>query len=214
MATVRRLDLSMQVYELLRERITNLELPPGERIDIPGLSAELSVSPGPIREALKRLTERGLIHTVPGHGYHVVKLSQDDVRHIFELRVQLETFALGETHEVIPQEELAALRQASVKLLSMSEDDPKTLRAFDQTDVRLHHELIVGNSANRFLRGQYDVMSDFSAISRHLQHRLHEALREHIEIIDAIISRDIERAEAMLRVHLQRSSIGYEACNT
>jgi len=213
MATVKRLDLSMQVFELLRQRITSLVLPPGERIDIPGLSNELSVSPGPIREALKRLTERGLIQTAPGHGYHVVDLSQEDVRHIFELRVQLETFALGETHALIPQEELTALRQESIDLLSMPEKDPETLRAFDQTDVRLHHELIVGYSANRFLRGQYDVMSDFSAISRHLQHRLHEALREHIEIIDSLITRDTERAEAMLCVHLQRSSIGYEACS-
>ena len=208
MTPIERHDLSSQVYDILRARITTLQIKPGERIDIATLSKELSVSPIPIREALKRLTERGLVRFNPGLSYHAIELSDKDIQDIFAFRKLVEVFALQETIVKIPQAELEGLRNASLKLLG--EDLPmEELRVrFDETDKRLHQELIINNSNNRFVRSFYDVMEDLIAIVRHLNQRIESAIREHLEIVDALQKRDFPEAQWRLCQHLDNSKEG------
>jgi len=208
MIRIDRNPVSTQVFEILRQRIVTLRIPPGAKIQIGALSEELSISAIPIREALKQLAERGLVCANPGMSYHAVKLSNEDVRDIFELRKVLENFAVEKAIKQFSETELKGLHEQNCKLLN-GKLSPEELRVrFDQTDVKLHQGLIIGNSGNKFAKLFYSRMNDLVSIVRHLNERIDLAIREHLEIIDALIKRDLAEAKNRLTNHLDNSAEG------
>jgi DNA-binding GntR family transcriptional regulator len=78
------------VYEKLRERIQNLDLAPGTKLSEATLAAEFGVSPTPVRDALSRLSQEGLIEVARGRGYTVAPLTVADIRDICDARFALE----------------------------------------------------------------------------------------------------------------------------
>jgi DNA-binding GntR family transcriptional regulator len=79
------------VYEKLRERIQNLDLAPGTKLSEATLAAEFGVSPTPVRDALSRLSQEGLIEVARGRGYTVAPLTVADIRDICDARFALES---------------------------------------------------------------------------------------------------------------------------
>ena len=80
--SVDRSSLSTQIYDILRGRITSVQILPDQRLDISSLAAEFQTSAIPVREALKQLTERGLVTSVPGVGYRATTYSVSDITDI------------------------------------------------------------------------------------------------------------------------------------
>lgn len=81
------------VYEVLRHRIMNNQLPGGSQLLEEQVSAELQVSRTPVREALSRLESDGLVQPVRRHGYLVTPITLDDIREIYQVLSPLETVA-------------------------------------------------------------------------------------------------------------------------
>ncbi len=86
-------SLSTQIYEALRERIIEGELPPGSRIRERDLAEEFNVSRIPIREAMPRLESEGFISTLPRRGAVVTEMKLEDVKELFAVRASLEVLA-------------------------------------------------------------------------------------------------------------------------
>lgn len=80
MAVIKRLSLVDQVYEKLKERIVNLELPFGSKLNVSKLQEEYGVSSTPVREALNRLLNEGLIEFENNVGASVIDVTPDDIR--------------------------------------------------------------------------------------------------------------------------------------
>ncbi|MCD8152502.1 MAG: GntR family transcriptional regulator [Clostridiales bacterium] len=85
MAVIRRMSLVDQVYEKLRDQIVSLEIPFGSKLNVSKLQEEYGVSSTPIREALNRLLNDGLIEFENNVGARVIDLTPDDVRQVQEL---------------------------------------------------------------------------------------------------------------------------------
>lgn len=85
MAVIKRVSLVDQVYEKLRERIVQLKIPFGSKLNVSKLQEEYGVSSTPVREALNRLLNEGLIEFENNVGARVINLTEDDVRQIQEL---------------------------------------------------------------------------------------------------------------------------------
>ena len=85
MALIKRLSLVDQVYEKIRERIISLEIPFGSKLNVSRLQEEYGVSSTPVREALNRLRNDGLIEFENNVGARVIDLTEDDVRQVQEL---------------------------------------------------------------------------------------------------------------------------------
>ncbi|MCD8300700.1 MAG: GntR family transcriptional regulator [Clostridiales bacterium] len=85
MAVIKRLSLVDQVYEKLRGRIVSLEFPFGSKLNVSQLQDEYGVSSTPVREAMNRLLNDGLIEFENNIGARVVDFSEDDVRQVQEL---------------------------------------------------------------------------------------------------------------------------------
>lgn len=208
MDTLTRQGVGAQLYDILKKRITSLELKPGERIGIQALSKEFSVSAIPLREALKRLTERGLVQYEPDIGYRVVCISREGVKEIFALRQVLELFALERAINAIPLSSLRRLREESTRLFASGLSDGRVRAAFRTTDTELHQELIIKYCPNTYLHDVYERLNDLISIAR--QHeRINEAIDEHLGIIDSLMKRNLAQARERLRAHLTNSA---EAC--
>lgn len=93
MEVIRRLSLVDQVYEKLRERIITLEIPFGSKLNVSKLQEEYGVSSTPVREALNRLLNDGLIEFENNVGARVINFTPDDVRQIQELSYAYEIVA-------------------------------------------------------------------------------------------------------------------------
>jgi DNA-binding GntR family transcriptional regulator len=91
---VETLPLNDRVVQILRDAILTGKLRPGARLNETRLARELRMSRIPLREALHRLEEQGLVVNVPRRGRFVVSLTEEEVQQIISLRLLLETEAL------------------------------------------------------------------------------------------------------------------------
>ena len=85
MAIIKRVSLVDQVYDKLRERIVTLKIPFGSKLNVSKLQEEYGVSSTPVREALNRLLNEGLIEFENNVGAHVIDLTETDIRQIQEV---------------------------------------------------------------------------------------------------------------------------------
>ena len=85
-----RRTLADEVFDTLRSRILQGEIPPGERLRISDVSATLQVSSGPVRDAFARLAGSGLLEVVPHQGAVVANLSTQLLRELYAIRLLLE----------------------------------------------------------------------------------------------------------------------------
>lgn len=118
---IKKYSLVDQVYEKLRADIISLQLPLGSKINVNELQAELSVSCTPIREALNRLQQEGLVEYENKVGAHVIALHAHDVVEIQQLAITLHCAAIelamqnGELSKIVGElkQYLAAYESAS-----------------------------------------------------------------------------------------------------
>lgn len=94
MANLKRLSLPDQLYEQLRRRIIALQMPLGSRLNASELQKEFGVSSTPVREALNRLAQEGLIVYKNNIGAHVLSLTEQDVGEITEVNFALQAEAV------------------------------------------------------------------------------------------------------------------------
>ena len=94
MAKIKKQSLVDQIYSRLREDILNLRFPLGSRINVNEIQDELGVSSTPLREALNRLQQEGLVVMENNVGASVLTLDAHDVEEIEELAFTLQSAAV------------------------------------------------------------------------------------------------------------------------
>lgn len=99
-----------EVYAALRAGIVSLQFKPGSMIQEESLARQLGVSRTPIREALRRLAQEGLVQTVPKKGTIVAGISLNDIREVFQIRLALEPLATRLAASTVSRPECTALR--------------------------------------------------------------------------------------------------------
>jgi len=196
-------NLVDQIYNMLKERIINLELKLGQRVNIKKLAGEFGVSQTPIREALNRLTKDGLVTVIPRRGYYVVKLSAEEMEEIYDLRKMFESYALESGIENIDPNKLRILKQKTENLQNETNKRKKRTR-FDKTDRDLHL-LIVQSSPNKRLHEMYFKLYDFVKISQRMNPEFEKALEEHIALLDSLLEKNIEKAQHLLKIHIDNA---------
>lgn len=133
------------IYGRLRQAITERRLEPGSLVTEQGLADQLNVSKTPVREALARLRQVGLIEPDGRRGLRVIKLSVEGLRQIFELREALETYVAGRAAERADAARSAVISRAAQASLdaALRGDVP----GFHREDRAFHGEIAqaVGN---------------------------------------------------------------------
>jgi len=192
-----------QVYGIIKDKIINLELNLGQRIDIQKIAAELGISQTPVREALNRLVKDRLISINPRKGYYVTDISPEDMEEIYDIRRIFEVYALDSAIENIDLHKLRKLKQKMEEELRGKITRKKRKTKFE-IDKQLHL-LIVNSSKNKKLKEMYYEIYDFIKIFQRMNPGFKETLEEHITLIDTIIKKDTEEAKKLLAVHIENA---------
>ena len=143
-----KLSLKLQAYQYLKTKILNCEYRPNEFLNEQKLCAEMgNISRTPMRDALGRLEQEGLITILPKKGLMVSGITEEDVHSMFEMRLLVEPYALRTYGADIPKEQLSAF----VELMH----NPDRIDDFCKSDDDFH-ELLMSTLPNKYLRSAHD----------------------------------------------------------
>ncbi|ORA32875.1 GntR family transcriptional regulator [Mycobacterium aquaticum] len=165
------------------------------------LTAAYGVSRTPVREALSRLEQEGLI-TRSARGYRIRSGTPDDVIEIYDVRIALEKAAAEAA--AARRTELQVAQLAQLHQHAVAAKDPATARQFNSQ----WHEVLWAASHNATLRETLtNLVARLRLCDREAIHRddLADVVVEHAAIMDAIRERDGEAASAAITTHLQRT---------
>lgn len=198
--------LSNQVYEHLWQRIISRQLLPGDKLSDVHLSEELGVSRTPVREALHRLAQDGIVRTESHRGFFVTSFDQQDVHEIYDLRAALEVLAV---RLAFPKFQPQQLREAGQHLDAISRliasGDERANDAFLLVD-RAFHDMVAQTAGNRrlaasltSLQGQLGV---FQVYGTHFKALIAQSLAHHQQIVAALQRGDCPGAEQAMEQHI------------
>ncbi len=195
--------LSERAYRLIKEKIVTLALPPAQVIDEQSLMRDLGLGRTPIREALLMLAKEGLVVILPRRGTIVSDVRLTDLQKIFELRLVLEGYCARLAAQRITAAQLSEMEAVLCGLDEAADGDPRLLMDVD----RRFHELLYRAAGNEYLE---QALTSLYALSLRLWHLALErtagawdAVRTHIEDLEALKARDGERAERLIRDHIE-----------
>lgn len=193
------------VASALRERIIQGEFPPGSRLNERTLCDMLGVSRTPMREAFRVLAAEGLVQIEPNRGAQVVALSEANIREAFEVIGGLEAMSCRLACERATDTEIAEIRALTYEMMASHarHDLPTYFR--NNRDI---HERISLASHNSLLKQLYDAQNariqNLRFVSNENRQKWDLAMREHIEMAEALDARDADRLAGIMRQHLQR----------
>jgi len=187
------------VYRHTKSRIIGLQLQPGSIIQEEALAKELGVSRTPVREALRRLGQEGLVETIAKKGTLVTQISPADIHHVFQIRIALEPLAARLAVRSIPPNVLT-------ELTSIHKPPKASGPGIIESYRELHRAICQYCGNPRLRRIIEQLVSDCARMLgvANYDHRL-RSLEEHVQIIDALEKRDGARAERRMREHLRAS---------
>jgi len=202
---VRAESLADIVYDAIRQSIMDKTLPPGARVSEIGLAQQLGVSKTPVREAMLKLRQIGVIESDGLRGGRVVRPSRTKVRQAYEIREALEVFAVRTVTARVSGSNLERICKAAALSLDCA-------RGGDQAGFRAHdftfHRSIADAAGNpRLAEMIEDVFTlivtlrqrDFPDVAASVECGI-----AHVRIADAITRRDAEGAEDAAREHIRQ----------
>lgn len=200
------------VYQSLRGAIMRGELNPGQRLVIDEIARRLQVSAIPIREALQSLQSEGLVVNAPHVGATVASISQDEVHEVFAIMEGLETVAVREATARLSDAQAQKLAEIVTAMDAAVAD--RDFEAWAAMNGTLHRS--IGDvAAMPLLQEMTDrALSRWERLRRHyfqgvLVPRVEQAQREHRELLTALIARNPDEAERVVRAHNRNAQGAY-----
>jgi len=200
---VERVSTATRVADLLRERISAGEIEPGARIVELDIARELSVSRSPIREALLKLSEEGLVRILPYRGAIAVALSREQIKELLEFRLALERFAL---ERLVAGGDRSAFAMLEEHVVAISDAiKAKDFKRAVDADLETHRA-IVTLAGNQLLAQAYDgllnrIRTYIRITSAHYE-RVEDLADEHIALLEAVARGDGPLAQRILDAHI------------
>lgn len=197
--------LSDEATDRLRTAISNGSLSHGTRLIEEEIARDLEVSRIPVREAIQRLVEEGLVRKVPHRGAFVYLPSANEIDEISSLRVVLERFVVERVIERWTAEHDAALVRIVMRMRQAAE--VKDFQQVYAQDYEFHHKLweiadhsimleVVAGLRSRINRFLYETTSAISP------QELNKHVDAHDELIEIIRSGDVAAAQTEITRHI------------
>jgi DNA-binding GntR family transcriptional regulator len=192
------------VYEEIREAIIDLRLHPGEPLREAAMAEQLGVSKTPVREALARLEQEGLVETTSFKGAVVSAYSNQDLQEIYELREMLEGAAAR----------AAAVSASSTTIEALREVIQRSRELRDKGDLSAlasllgHFDLIVYEQvSNQRMHAMIETLrahlTRIGKLTEEIPGRVVASVEEHAHIVEAIEAGDPDGAERLMRLHIK-----------
>jgi DNA-binding GntR family transcriptional regulator len=207
--------LTVRLYDALSRAIVAGELAPGEKLSEPVIARRYGASRAPVREAIRRLQERGLVTYVANQGVRVAEPSAAEFLALLDVREATEGMAARLAASNMSSAEIAALEHLIAGHRDEIERNPSGAYLQDQPEADFHRRIAQG-SGNPILS---ELLCEQFYPRLLLCRRLHmtvpgrgrDAWREHLRITEAISQRDGELAEILMRRHIRAARTALQA---
>lgn len=196
-------SISDLVFASIREAIVSRTLAPGSIVTEAQLAKDLGVSKTPVREALLRLREVGLVRPMPVRGMKIIESTRDTMVRAYELRGLLEGGVAKFAAQRATDEQIAAMEDAAAESLRLAREyDAEGFRLSD----RNFHSAVWSASGNseleRIADNAYSLSTALRAIHALSSRDSIKCAQQHVDITQAIKERDGERAADLASAHV------------
>jgi GntR family transcriptional regulator, rspAB operon transcriptional repressor len=202
------------VYEELKSAIVDLRLAPGEPLREATLADRLGVSKTPIREALTRLEQEGLVETTSFKGAVVTRYSRQDLVEIYELRELLENAAVRAAAQSMTEQDLARLERIASESRRLQggknqggknqggQDRGELAALITEFDVVLYDQ-VRNHRIQALIENLRAHLTRIGQLTAEIPGRIDASVDEHEKIVEAIAARDPALAEQCMREHIR-----------
>jgi DNA-binding GntR family transcriptional regulator len=188
----------------LRLAIMHGSLPPGSQLTEADLAAQFRVSRGPLREAMQRLVQEGLLRGERNRGLFVITLTPDDVRDIYAARAAIERAAVSLILRRDPAQAAARLEDVHREMSEAAARED--YRALSDADLRFHEVLVAESASPRLMRMHATLLVESRMCMTALEstYRLpDEVVKEHAGLVQGIRAGDEARLLRLIDAHMQ-----------
>lgn len=197
------MSIAQKVYEAFIEGLRTGTYRPGDRIRAEDVAKTFDVSRTPVREALSRLQERGLLE-MKASGLSVTQLDRTSVLELYAVRELMEGTAARFAAQHASPSDLFTMHQIA-EAFAKAESDPKRIAQLN----RAFHDAIYEAAHNKFLLtildGMHDTLMLLPSTTFVVSGRQEDAVAEHQAILEAIEARDPDLADQRARDHIGRA---------
>ena len=198
-------SLKDHVYAKLRQAILDARIydeATDLRLDERTLAEQLGISRTPVREAIARLAQEGLVEIVPRRGVFIVRKTRDEILQMITVWAALESMAARLATEQASDQEIASLRRLAAEF---ERDDARThVDEYSEANIRFHLGILeLGRCAmlKDIADGLFVHVRAVRGRAMHESDRAGRSVADHMRIIEAIESRDADLAAARVRDH-------------
>jgi DNA-binding GntR family transcriptional regulator len=194
-------------YSVIKKAISDAHYAPGDFLRESRIAEDLGVSRTPVREAIRRLEAEGWLEVLPNRGARVRRWSTRDVEEIFEARLLIEPYLVGQAVLSITDEqitELAELAERTRVIASRAQDAEPPENWFEAN--KRFHEILNAAAGNRRLLQSLQSMKEVPLIkwtyAIYTDADRERSAGQHIEIVQAVRAKNPAWAEAVMRCHI------------
>ncbi len=197
-------SLQERTYQALREALLEGQYLPGQRIYEAEIARLLEVSRNPVREAIRRLQQDGLLEVRPRSGIYVASVPADEVEDVYRLRAALEGVAAALAAERMTEaelEELGRMMRSRTREVQPPKSASVTVARADRFHQAIHH----GARSPRLsllLEMLYAQVTHFRNLTLRMPGRAEAAASGHRQLYEALVRRDAGEAERLMRLHV------------
>lgn len=200
------------VLQELRTAIFTGDIKPGDRLVENNIATAMGVSRTPVREALRQLESEGLAINIPRKGTVVKGICIEDAIEIYDIREVLEGLVVRGACLHISRIEIRELKEIIEDMKNLIENNEE--KEYVEVHSRFNR-IILDACHNKRLIAQmeyiYEYLQSLRKVSLMTKERKLEALKEHIEIVDAIEVGNEELAEERARAHVRRAKKSFQS---
>jgi len=197
-------NLKDKAYNIIKDKIVHCEYRPGQFLIESDLMTVVGASRTPIREALSKLEQEGLLDILPKRGVMVRNITIGEINEIYEVRLLIEPYIIREYGRLIPTHLLKELMEG----LNITGDEARGELGYKK-DQDLHQILMQLSQNSYFM----DILNRLYSQNHRLRilsgdllgYRAEETVKEHKDIVESLILKDYEKAAQAMFMHLQNS---------
>ncbi|MDX1485621.1 MAG: GntR family transcriptional regulator [Alphaproteobacteria bacterium] len=198
-------SLKARIYDELKAAITTMNIYDEDaelRLDERGLSQQFGISRTPLREALVRLDQEGLVRIEPRRGIFIVRKSKQEILDMITVWAALESMAARLITSEASDEEIATLR----RMLSVYDRERVTqhIDEYSETNISFHQAIISLGKCALLAEITDPLFMHVRAIRARTifeEDRARRSIEDHLAIVEALEARDTEQAERLVREH-------------
>lgn len=191
---------NLVVYKKLRQEIIKGAIKPGQKLVMASLAKSFGCSETPIREAIRRLESDGYVTFTPHSGAMVTKINDKELSEIYVIRISLEALATRLAVPCISQKDITWLKKKNEEMkVAVENNRYETLARLNKEFHLRIYRAAPYPRLYKMISDLWDAFERWPSIFSFVPKRAGTAISEHEQIIEALSTADVERADSLIK---------------